>query len=177
MTRVGVVRGRRHLSSFPRNAHLGSSIVAPVRFMRIPFFVSGYQVTEENMNAIAKWCEGHVIQNSDNPFVRVPVNRATNKRQTEAYIGTWVIVSVQRGERSFKVYTEEWLRKQFFEIPPEALDEEGIPDNARNESDPKKIRGIAAVPPFPAQRNVDTSGSKDLAHLARKNASSAPSST
>ena len=101
----------------------------PTRFMRKPFFVSGYCVTEENMEAIAKWCGGYVIRQSNDPFIHVPVTRATNVKQYEAYVGTWVIVSVLRGERSFKVYTEEWLHKQFMEVTVETFDDPGIPDN------------------------------------------------
>lgn len=98
------------------------------RFMRIPFFVTGYKVTDDNLDAIAKWCEGHVVRANGKAFVRVPVDRPTNKRQTEAHPETWVILSMQRGNRSFKVYTEEWLNRQFFTLPDEPVDE-GIPDD------------------------------------------------
>lgn len=99
--------------------------------MRIPFFVSGYQVTPDNLALIARWCDGHVVD-AETPFVRVPVSRATHERQTKAYPGTWVIVSLQRGQRSFKVYTQEWLDKQFIELPDEPIDE-GIPELDRPE--------------------------------------------
>lgn len=92
------------------------------RFMRQPFFVSGFKVTIENMEEIAKWCEGYVIREAERPFIRVPVDRPTNRRQTEAYVGTWVLISKQRGEKSFKVYTEEWLLKNFFELPEDELE-------------------------------------------------------
>lgn len=98
----------------------------PTRFMRIPFFVTGYPVTEENMDAIAKWCGGYVIRDADKPFIHVPVERAASKKQYEAYVGSWVVVSVQRGEKSFKVYTEDWLRKQFMEISGDTFDERGL---------------------------------------------------
>lgn len=116
--------------------------MAPTRFMRVPFFVVGELVTEENMAEIAKWCEGHVIDGAKGRFVRVPVNRPTNKKQTEAYAGTWVILSVQRDEESFKVYTDEWLRSQFFQMPDGSalLDEEGFPNNVRKEA-PTRVDG------------------------------------
>lgn len=94
------------------------------RFMRQPFIVTGYQVHEEDMDAIAKWCQGHVIRNTERPFIRVPVDRPTNRKQTEAYLGTWVLLFNQRGENSFKVYTPEWLEKNFFQLPPEIEDKE-----------------------------------------------------
>lgn len=92
------------------------------RFMRQPFYVMGHKVTEENMEAIARWCEGHVIRDTDRPFIRVPVDRPTNKRQTEAYVGTWVTLSRQHGAKSFKVYTEEWLDKNFISLPEDDLE-------------------------------------------------------
>lgn len=90
-------------------------------FMRQPFYVAGYLVTDNNMDAIAKWCQGHVIRDSEKPFIRVPVDRATHKRQTEAYVGSWVTLSRQREEKSFKVYTEEWLEKNFIRLPDNDL--------------------------------------------------------
>lgn len=103
------------------------------RFMRIPFIVTGYEVTDENMDIIADWCEGHVIRrNTDRPFVRVPVNRPTNPHQTKAFAGTWVIASLQRGQNSFKVYTTAWLSRHFMEVP--AGIEEDVPDEAETTS-------------------------------------------
>lgn len=91
------------------------------RFMRIPFFVQGYCVTEEDMQDIAKWCEGHVITTSAGSFIRVPVLRPTHKKQTEAYIGDWVIVSNSHKGLVYKVYTQEWLDKTFTALPDEPL--------------------------------------------------------
>lgn len=116
--------------------------------MRQPFFVTGYQVTEENIEDIAKWCQGHIIRDAERPFIRVPVNRASHTRQTEAYYGTWVLLSVRRGEKSFKVYTQEWLDKNFFKISGENLDDvineeivsstEKSPHNNENRITPNK---------------------------------------
>lgn len=93
------------------------------KFMRIPFFVSGYEVTKDNMDELAKWCEGHVVRgDGDEPFIRVPVVRPTNKKQTEARLGMWVIVSMVRGEPSYKVYSKEWLLTQFYMMPDDAFD-------------------------------------------------------
>lgn len=98
------------------------------RFMRKPFYVMGIEVTKGNMDAVARWCEGHVIRDTDRPFIRVPVERATNRRQTEAYVGTWVTMSRQRDERSFKVYTREWLDKNFIELADDELESLEIED-------------------------------------------------
>lgn len=98
-----------------------------IRLMRIPFFTTACQVTvetettEDNMDAVAAWCGGHVIRDTENPFVQVPVDRPTNRRQTEATVGSWVVRSVNRGRASFKVYPDEWLGSTFVVIPDEVV--------------------------------------------------------
>lgn len=132
------------------------------RFMRIPFFVSGYCVTEENMEAVAKWCEGHVIRDTKEPFVRVPVTRPSHPRQTEACVDMWVIKSELNGRQSYKVYTNEWLRKQFFELPDDAFP--GIMDEPDDLEGLNITRGVATVP---TQRSSENT-TKDLsAHVRR----------
>lgn len=93
-----------------------STTIKATRFMRRPFFVAGYKVTEQNMAAVAKWCQGSVVNETDRPFVRVPVTRETHERQTKAFVGMWVLVSVQRGKKGYKAYTEEWLELNFIEV-------------------------------------------------------------
>lgn len=100
----------------------------PTRFMRVPFFVSGYCVTEDNMDDVAEWCGGYIVREKDDiPFIHVPVQRPTNDKQYKAYVDSWVILSIERGKRSFKAYTEEWLKQQFMEIAVETLEDQGIP--------------------------------------------------
>lgn len=85
--------------------------------MRKPFVSKGFEVTEDNMDAIARWCKGSVVrENVSRPFVRVPVSRATNEKQTHAYAGTVVVVSVFGKVRSYKVYKREWLEESFIEL-------------------------------------------------------------
>lgn len=98
------------------------------RLMRRPFIVSGFQVTTEDMDAIAKWCGGHVIRDVAEPFIQVPVVRPTNPRQTEAKVGMWVIMSLDpvRGRRRYKVYTEEWVEKDFIIFDDYAYNDDGL---------------------------------------------------
>jgi hypothetical protein len=92
--------------------------------MRQPFFVTGYQVTEENMESIATWCQGHIIVDGRARFIRVPVDRPSSVRQTKAYVDSWVLLSLNdRGERTFKVYSTEWLEKQFVKVTDGAMNE------------------------------------------------------
>lgn len=82
--------------------------------MRQPFFVTGYQVTEDNMARIAQWCEGGIVTRDDISFVRVPVNRPASVKQTEGHVGTWVLLSfTDKGDKSFKVYTADRLEQTF----------------------------------------------------------------
>ena len=98
----------------------------PTRFMRVPFFVTGYKVTPDNMEQIARWCDGYVVKSGETPFIRVPVDRPTNKKQTEAYPGMWVLLSVKRGRKSYKVYYEEVLQKNFFEVPEGSIEVDAL---------------------------------------------------
>lgn len=92
----------------------------PTTLMRKPFFVTGYEVTKENMNDVAKWCEGHIVEDNDGrSFIRVPVTRPAHDDQTKAYVGTWVLLSQTNGRRNYKVYTQEWKDKIFTELDPE----------------------------------------------------------
>jgi hypothetical protein len=96
--------------------------VKATRFMRQPFFVSGFKVTEGNMAALAKWCEGHIISTTNRPFIRVPVAHATNIKLTEAYVDTWILLSRRGGRKSFKVYSEEYLTNNFFILADDNVD-------------------------------------------------------
>ena len=105
-----------------------STEIKATRFMSKPFFVVGHLVTQENMETVAAWCEGTVIKNPHRPFIRVPVQNPKTKKHSEAYVGFWVLQSMQRDEPSFKVYNLEWLEKNFIplpdfemEFPPQAI--------------------------------------------------------
>jgi hypothetical protein len=102
--------------------------VKPKRLMRLPIFVTAYEVTEKNMYDVANWCEGHVVDDiKGTSFVRVPVDRPIHDSQTKAYVGMTVTLAEKHGKRIFKVYSEDWLRKTFIEVNPEFSDHE-IPD-------------------------------------------------
>lgn len=90
--------------------------------MRKPFVTQGFVVTEDNMEAIARWCKGNVVrENVPAPFVRVPVSRPTTEKQTRAYVGTYVVVSVFGNVKSYKVYKKEWLDESFITLTDEAV--------------------------------------------------------
>lgn len=112
--------------------------------MRKPFFVKGYKVTRENMSKIARWCEGYVItEDPSKPFVLVPVNRQTNKKQSQAYVGTWVVMSKNRGEKSFKVYDESWLLESFIPVEDDIMNDE---DEIPGDSDTPALTNVRTLP-------------------------------
>jgi hypothetical protein len=76
------------------------------------------------MESIATWCQGHIIVDGRARFIRVPVDRPSSVRQTKAYVDSWVLLSLNdRGERTFKVYSTEWLEKQFVKVTDGAMNE------------------------------------------------------
>lgn len=93
------------------------AVVKATQFVRMPFVAQGFKVEEDNMEAIATWCQGNVVrENTPRPFVRVPVDRPTNQKQTQAFVGTWVLVSVFENTKTYKVYRPEWLERTFLRM-------------------------------------------------------------
>lgn len=81
------------------------------RYNRKSFGVDAVQVTNENIKEVAEWCGGAVyVKAVRTPkdvedvqtiaYVKVPVRRPNNERQTQAFPGDWVLKS----EQGFKVY-------------------------------------------------------------------------
>ena len=89
------------------------------KFARKPFFVDAVRVTSENMERVAEWCQGDVntIQNgqSDERYVKVRVHRPMTDRQTQAFVGDWVLYA----GTGFKVYTPKAFEKSFEEVVDE----------------------------------------------------------
>lgn len=104
--------------------------VAVEVWQRKPFFVEAVQVTEENIEAIAEWCNGRLTpiknEGAGNTvcFIKVNVKNPMTARQTKAFVNDWVL----RSGDSFKVYKHESFLKVFdktelSEIPSEAESE------------------------------------------------------
>lgn len=91
-----------------------------LKFVRKPFAVEAIEVTEQNMRAVSRWCNGQ-IRNVDAEIfggkpedkkvrcIVVPVKRPLSERQTMAQVGDWV---VQQG-RGHKVYTPNAFAQSF----------------------------------------------------------------
>jgi hypothetical protein len=102
-------------------------------WVRKPFFVSAVQVTEENMETIAAWCNGKITAykgEEDNRYIKVFVKNPMTPRQTKAFVGDWVLKS----RDSFKVYKHESFLKVFdktelVEVPEETTPKQEVEDD------------------------------------------------
>lgn len=80
------------------------------KFTRKPFDVDAVQVTADNIDEVAKWCQGEVLTDGENnKYVKVRVLRVISERQTQAYAGDWVLYA----GTGYKVYTDKAFRKSF----------------------------------------------------------------
>lgn len=92
------------------------------KYTRKPFEVEAIQVTAENMEQVAKWCRGQLRRSAGpggrNPqrYIKVPVKRFLTDRQTQAYVGDWVVTAIEEGAKGFKVYTPKAFTKTFDEL-------------------------------------------------------------
>lgn len=89
--------------------------VQPGKFRRKPFDVEAIQVTEQNMQDVARWCKGRILTQDPSglSYISVRVLRPQNDRQTQAFIGDWVVVASGK----FKVYTDGAFNNVFEEVP------------------------------------------------------------
>lgn len=110
------------------------------KFMRKEFPVDGVQVTDENMSEVAEWCHG-MIQSRPNVgrpgerrYIKVQVDNPKTERQTEAYVGDWVLFA----GKGFKVYRDQALWNNFYETDSGDAEDvyathpDGEPEPARN---------------------------------------------
>jgi hypothetical protein len=93
-------------------------VLTPVRYSRKPFDVEAVELSPDNIDEVAQWCGGEV-RTSDlskqgglegyQQYIKVPVKRPLNDRQTRAYYGDWVVAA----GGSFKVYTPKAFISSF----------------------------------------------------------------
>lgn len=81
------------------------------KFARKPLYVDAIQVTDENMEAVAEWCQGDVVK-TEAPkanYIKVRVHRPMTPRQTQAFVGDWVLYA----GKGFKVYNDKAFKNYF----------------------------------------------------------------
>lgn len=104
--------GPMHISN-PK-AKKDPNMINTTKYVRKPFEVQAVQVTEENFEDVAAWCDGTIVttrapKESDGTvdveekrYIKVNVSRPLNERQTQAFVGDWLL----EAERGLKVYAD-----------------------------------------------------------------------
>lgn len=111
------------------------------RFVRKPFYVDAVQVTQENMEQVAEWCNGDIRQQKNKKsnfapkYIKVRVARPMTERQTKAYVGDWVLYA----GTGYKVYTDKAF-KQCFDKAPKTYVENNVVVNVSSEEVEKNIK-------------------------------------
>lgn len=91
--------------------------INPVTYVRKSFEIQAVQLTDENLEAVAAWCEGKIRKTKGSStreptsFIKVSVYRPMNDRQTMGFAGDWVF----NDGNGFKVYTKKAFEKSFEE--------------------------------------------------------------
>lgn len=83
-------------------------------YMRKPFYVSAFQVTEENLESLSEehGLDIRTAAKTGARYLKVKVLRPLNDRQTKAFVGDWLLVS----ENGYKVYTQAAFEKNFIRV-------------------------------------------------------------
>lgn len=86
------------------------------KFVRKPLFVDAVRINKENMGEVAQWCGGTLseitVDEETVQIIKVRVPRPLSARQTQGYVGDWVLKS----KNSFKIYTPKAFDKQFEKV-------------------------------------------------------------
>lgn len=96
--------------------------VVTQKYLRKPLVVDAVQVTKENFEAIAAWCQSEIVNNDGsevtkvNPggqHIRVRVHNPKTPRQTKAYVGDWILYT----DKGYKIYTQRAFEASFDAAP------------------------------------------------------------
>jgi hypothetical protein len=84
-------------------------MITTQRYARKRFEVDAVQITDDNMEEIADWCLGEVLEERGSKYVKVDVMRVLNERQTKGFVGDWILYAGS----GFKVYTTKAFIQSF----------------------------------------------------------------
>lgn len=114
------------------------------KFARKPFYVDAVRVSDANMEEVAEWCKGTIEKSEEGTFIKVEVHRPLTERQTQAFVGDWVLFAGS----GFKVYTPKAFDKSFEKVKTltkEQADAAGIKVPHEKSTKPKK-RPVPTAP-------------------------------
>jgi hypothetical protein len=83
------------------------------KFARKPFYVDAIRVTKDNIEEVARWCQGEILTDAEQgPYIKVRVHRPLTERQTQAFLGDWVLYA----GTGYKVYNPKAFDKSFEKV-------------------------------------------------------------
>ena len=101
-------------------------MIKTTRYVRKPLYVEAVRITEQNFVEVAKWCQGEIrtkdfeslvdeqeLGDHSIPvecFIRVRVHNPKNFRQTQGYLGDWILYT----NRGYKIYTPKAFNATFY---------------------------------------------------------------
>jgi hypothetical protein len=106
---LSVLATRKHRKPRQRQRLFRSMPIATKKYIRKPLVVDAVQVSTENFEELAAWCQG-TIQNNDgtnaqgidpsSQHIHVRVHNPRSARQSKAFVGDWLLYT----ERGYKIY-------------------------------------------------------------------------
>lgn len=103
------------------------------KYVRKPLYVDAVQVTDENFNQVAEWCQGSIetdqlgdVDSNKKYHIKVRVIYPKNPRQTKAFVGDWVLYT----ERGYKVYNNTAFHEAFDLV----IQDKGSPSDGEGDS-------------------------------------------
>lgn len=108
------------------------------KYIRKPLYVDAVRVTEQNFDDLVAWCNGSVETEGKKRFIRVRVNTPKIPRQTQAFVGDWLLWTERSG---FKVYTN---RAFHFSFDPVVGEEERVTTPQPGPTGPDPVEHAAA---------------------------------
>lgn len=84
------------------------------KFARKTFYVDAVRVSETNIEEVAAWCESEIKTDAEGKrYIHIPgVYRPANEKQTQAYIGDWVLMT----GTGFKIYVPKAFDRSFEKV-------------------------------------------------------------
>lgn len=91
-------------------------VLETVKYVRKPFYIDAVRVTAKNIDEVNKWCNGEIrVGDDDKKYIKVRVHRPANDRQTQAFVGDWVLYA----GTGFKCYTHKAFMGAFEKVEGE----------------------------------------------------------
>lgn len=154
------------------------------KFARKPFYVDAVRVSEDNIEDVAKWCQGEVMTDpAEGRYVKVRVHRPLTDRQTKAFIGDWILCA----GTGFKVYTPKAFDKSFEKVKTltkAQADEAGIKVPHEKSKRPRRVPKPPANPVLSAEQaaklkelDVDYRSAKTGQYVSEEEAAANPDTT